>query len=105
MDSRAHITGKLGYRFSGMLWTHPSPNAWHFISLPTELSNEIRRLLKSEEQGWGRLQISARIDETQWTTAIWFDTKLDTYILPVKSEIRKKEKLSIDMDIDVSIWI
>jgi hypothetical protein len=105
MDLREHIAGKFGYRFSGKLWTSPSPNAWHFISLPTELANEIRRHLKSEEQGWGRLQIFARIGETQWATAIWFDTKLDTYLLPIKSEIRKRENLYIEMNIDVSIWI
>ena len=42
---------------------------------------------------------------TQWETAIWFDTKLDTYLLPLKAEIRKKEKITTDKEIEIMIWI
>ena len=41
----------------------------------------------------------------QWETAIWFDTKLDTYLLPLKAEIRKKEKITTDKEIEIMIWI
>ena len=37
--------------------------------------------------------MTAKTGNTQWETAIWFDTKLDTYLLPLKAEIRKKEKI------------
>jgi len=51
------------------------------------------------------LKMTAKTGNTQWETAIWFDTKLDTYLLPLKAEIRKKEKITTDKEIEIMIWI
>ena len=69
------------------------------------MSIEIRDNLKDEEEGWGRLKSVAEIGNTKWDTAIWFDTKRKTYLLPIKAEIRKKEKLETDMEVQVRVWI
>ncbi len=69
------------------------------------MSKEIRENLQWQEEGWGRMKASAIIKEVQWDTAIWFDTKTNTYLLPVKAEIRKKAKLKLDDVIAVSILI
>jgi len=61
--------------------------------------------LKSEEEGWGRLKATARIGNCEWKTAIWFDTKMNTYLLPLKAEIRKKEMLEMGKDIKTMLWI
>ena len=47
----------------------------------------------------------AEIGNTKWDTAIWFDTKRKTYLLPIKAEIRKKEKLETDIEVQVRVWI
>lgn len=65
--------------------------SWYFVSVPHELAKEIRNYLKSKEEGWGRLKATAKIGNTEWATAIWFDTKMNTYLLPIKAEIRKKK--------------
>lgn len=57
------------------------------------MAKEIRETLKSEEEGWGRLKATAEIGKTQWKTAMWFDTKRNTYLLPLKAAIRKKENI------------
>ena len=67
------------------------------------MSKEIRENLGFLEEGWGRLKMTAKIGNTQWE--IWFDTKLDTYLLPLKAEIRKKEKITTDKEIEIVIWI
>ena len=51
------------------------------------------------------MKATATIKEIKWDTAIWFDTKMNTYLLPVKSEIRKKACLKLDDVIPVSISI
>ena len=75
------------------------------MDIPAKLSKEIRQAFQSLEQGWGRLPVKAGIGNSEWDTAIWFDTKKDQYILPLKAAIRQKEKLTTDMKIDVVIWI
>ena len=99
------MNGKIKYDFTGKVWQHSSPGGWYFVSLPTEIAKEIRSVLRTEEEGWGRLKAIARIGKTEWKTAIWFDTKRNTYLLPIKSEIRKKENVENETEIDVAIWL
>lgn len=95
----------LKFEFTAKPWKHKSPGGWHFISLPKKLSKEIRDALKKEEEGWGRLKAIAQIGNTEWKTAIWFDTKMNTYLLPLKTEIRKKENLTINKDAKTVLWL
>lgn len=93
------------YKFTAKPWLYAGPGSWHFVSLPNELAQEIRNALKSEEEGWGRLKAKAKIGNSEWMTAIWFDTKMNTYLLPLKAEIRKKENLAIGKDVETVLWI
>lgn len=99
------MNGKINYEFYATPWQHSAPNGWHFVSLPKELAAEIRENLKWQEEGWGRLKATAQIGNSKWETAIWFDTKHQTYLLPLKAEIRKKERLEIGKKINTNIWI
>ena len=91
------------YKFSAPVWQHPSPGGWYFVSLPNELSQEIQGYFGWQEEGWGRLKAKVKIKETSWDTAIWYDTKLGTYILPLKVDIRKKEKIKIGDIFEIEI--
>lgn len=51
------------------------------------------------------MKATAQIGGTTWETAIWFDKKHMTYILPLKAAVRKKEGLVVDTEIQVLIWI
>lgn len=97
--------GRLKYEFTTKMWQSSGKGGWYFVSLPHELAEEIRKNLKSEEEGWGRLKAKAQIGESEWETAIWFDSKHETYLLPLKAEIRKKEKLETGKDIQTILWI
>lgn len=99
------MEGKISYTFSGRLWQHAGQSSWFFVSLPLDMAGEIRENLKWLQEGWGRLKATASIGLIQWDTAIWYDTKQQTYLLPVKGEIRKKEKLAADMEITVMLWV
>jgi len=100
------MDGKIEYQFTTTIWQYSTPKGgWYFVSLPIEISKEIRENLKWQEEGWGRLKAIAKINNREWETAIWFDTKMGTYLLPLKAEIRRKEKLAIDQSIKVIIVI
>ena len=88
-----------------MLWQHASPGGWHFISLPVEMAREIRDNSKWQEEGWGRLKATARIGNSEWETAIWYDTKHQTYLLPVKAAIRAKERLKENTFVQATLWL
>lgn len=95
----------LQYSFSAKVWLHSPPANWYFVSLPVEMSKEIRQNAGWQEEGWGRLKATARIRKTEWKTAIWFDSKKGTYLLPLKAEIRKKEKAEVGKNLTITIWV
>lgn len=99
------VSKGINYQFHAKPWKYQGPSAWYFVSLPLDLAAEIRENLKSEEEGWGRLKAAAKIGNTEWKTAIWYDTKSKTYLLPLKAEIRKKEKIGLEIEIAVEIWV
>lgn len=97
--------GKMKYAFTAAIWQHSGTGGWHFVSVPKAISDEIRANLQSEEEGWGRMKAVAQIGQSEWTTAIWFDTKHQLYLLPIKAEIRKKEKITSSQDLQVWLWV
>lgn len=99
------MEGKIKYAFLTTMWKHSSPGGWFFVSLPEGISKEIRANLQWQEEGWGRMKTQAQIGKTTWDTAIWFDSKLGTYLLPIKSEIRTKEGLKVDEEFEIVICI
>jgi len=96
---------KNSYHFSAKPWQFSGKGGWIFVSFPKEISIEIRLAFKEYEEGWGRLKCEARIGNTTWNTSIWFDAKQNTYLLPLKNQIRIKEKIILDKIIDVMIMI
>ena len=51
------------------------------------------------------MNVAASVGKIEWNTAIWFDSNENTYLLPIKSEIRRKTHLQLNQNIDVTIWI
>ncbi len=79
------------YPFKSKLWKHRGPAAWYFVTLPKSTSSQIRKSHGRSEEGWGRLKVAATVGDSSWATAIWFDTKRDRYLLPIKASVRKSE--------------
>ena len=77
----------MDYTFSANIWY----SEWYYISLPKAMAEEIKLNHKFLEAGWKRLNVISKIGNSQWKTA--FDTKQQTYFLPIKAEIRKKTHL------------
>ncbi len=99
------MTKGIKYSFRAEMWKYSGKGGWHFFSLPETISSEIRAYFKSEEEGWGRMKATAKIGTTEWKTAIWFDTKQNTYLLPVKGEIRRKENIAAGDEAELVVWI
>ena len=93
------------YVFTSEVWKYKAPAGWHFISLPVNLATEIRENLKWQEEGWGRLKAVAKVGNSEWETAIWFDTKLNTYVLPLKADIRTIENIEDGDRKKVIVWV
>ncbi len=98
-----HTAASIPYAFEAKPWQYSGKGAWIFVTVPDEISAEIRSYMGRMEQGWGRLPVHAKIGSSSWKTAIWWDSKYKAYLLPLKNEIRKKEKIVIGKEITVTV--
>ena len=69
---------------------------WHFVTLSKNISAKINKEFNSYKRGWGSLKVSVEVGKSNWKTSIFPDKKSGCYLLPLKSEIRKKENIIKD---------
>jgi hypothetical protein len=93
----------LKYSFKAKLWKYKGKGSWYFVTLPPRLSARIRRHHGLDEEGWGRLKADAKVGQSNWRTAIWYDSKYESYLLPIKSNIRKTESVSVGSTLIVEL--
>lgn len=80
-------------RFEADLWQWR--DSWCFISLPVELSDQIRSVPRPPTPGFGSLKVSVTIGATVWATSIFPESKSRTYMLPIKKTVRSAESLDV----------
>lgn len=81
------------FKFKAKLWQWQGPAAWFFVSVPEAVSTKIRAQFGHESRGFGSLPVSVTIGVTTWKTSIFYDGKRKSYMLPVKANVRTKEKI------------
>jgi len=93
------------HSFASEVWLYPGASAWHFASLPKKLAKEVGESFKHLHRGWTSLPVEAVIGKTLWRTSIFKDKRSETYLLPIKSEIRRKSGISAGDKIKISIKV
>ena len=84
-------------RYSGV-------GGWHYVTVPKQQSAEIKNYLL-QRRSWGLVSITVTLGHSVWKTSIFPDKQSEGYLLPLKAEIRKKEKISLGDCISFSILL
>lgn len=100
----------LSFSFEAECWLWHAENqvSWHFVTLPPAQSDEIKFFsenLREKKRGWGSVRVQVKVGESYWETSIFPYSKTQTYILPIKAEVRKKEKIAVGDSVHVSLKI
>lgn len=82
------------YKFSAEVWLYNGPGAWHFITLPQDIADEIRDIFGTNRRGWGSIRVLVTIGKSSWNTSIFPDKKSNSYLLPIKAQIRQENSLT-----------
>jgi len=91
------------YRFRGQLSLHSGQAAWHFVTLPHDVADEIDELTAQTRRGFGSVRVCVTIGATTWNTSIFPDTKAESYVLPVKKPVRSAERLAAPDWVEVTL--
>jgi Domain of unknown function (DUF1905) len=83
------------------LWSGEG-GSWHFITVPAELSHEIRAQSLVRRGGFGSVRVEARISGVSWRTSV-FPQKSGGYILPVKAEVRRRADIAAGDEVTLTL--
>ncbi len=81
------------FSFSADVWEYDGPAAWFFVSVPESDADAIEEIHGDRAGGFGSIRVEVTIGATTWRTSLFPDRKLETYVLPVKKEVRRAEGL------------
>jgi hypothetical protein len=73
------VTRGATFEFAGLLWLYPGEDGWHFLSLPPEISADIRHITAGTRRGFGSVRVAVRVGSTSWRTSIFPDSKAGAY--------------------------
>lgn len=93
------------YEFSAVLWRHDGEAAWHFVTLPFDVADEIEERYERTAAGFGSIRVRVRIGATEWATSVFPDTKRRSYVLPVKAAVRKAEHLAVGATVPIALEV
>jgi len=94
------------FSFKEEIWIYPSETAaWHFATLPKEQAKKIKSVFGANSRGFGSLPVSVTVGQTNWQTSIFPEKRSESYILPIKSEVRRKEGISAGDKVSFSLEI
>ena len=90
--------------FTGPLkiWTGADGSA-HFMSVPKELSGEIRAHSLLVRRGFGSVKVQVTINEVRWETSVFPSKSSGGYFLPVKIAVVRKTGIAADDLVTVSL--
>lgn len=91
MIYESHLYCGMQLEFSGPLWYWKGPAPWYFVTVPNRECTQLKAAVRLVTYGWGMIPVRAWIGETQWKTSLF--PKIDRYIVPVRTSVRKPLKL------------
>ncbi|MCC7436342.1 DUF1905 domain-containing protein [Candidatus Nomurabacteria bacterium] len=87
-------------KIKSKIWLYPGLGGWHFVTLDKKLSEKIKNKHKK-----GFVKIEAKVGKSTWNTSLFPHSQSKSYLLCIKSSIRKSEGLLEGDEVSVSIKI
>ena len=91
------------HRFRAELWLYPGDAAWHFVTLPFEVADEIEEVSRPVQRGFGSVRVRVTVGRTTWSTSLFPDNKAQSYLLPMKKPVRTAEGLRVGDQVDIEL--
>ena len=90
-------------QFRGELWYWRGPAPFHFVTVPDEECGALEAASPLVSYGWGMIPAAVRIGRTDFRTALW--PKDGGYVVPVKTDVRRKEELELGDAVTIRLTI
>lgn len=93
----------IDFDFAARLRRWKPESAWHFITVPEEVSAAIRSFAPEAKRGFGSVQVRVKTGGSDWKTSVFPDKASGCFVLPVKKSVRQAEDLYDGDDVSVRL--
>ncbi|WP_255491792.1 MULTISPECIES: DUF1905 domain-containing protein [unclassified Actinotalea] len=87
------------------VWQARRTDTWTFVSLPTDVADEVLDVAGGVARGFGSLRVEVRLGDSRWRTSIFPDGTAKTYVLPIKKAVRHAEGVEAGDVVRVAITL
>jgi hypothetical protein len=95
------VSADAGWTFTAELWQSESVASWVFLTVPDEVSEDIR-LLSGPPAGFGSVRVEATVGEQTWRTSV-FPERTGSYVLPVKAAVRRRAGVDVGDELQLTL--
>jgi len=95
----------LDFEFEGELWEWVSTTSWFFVTLPVDISDDIKAFTKHLARGFRSVRVDVAIGNTQWKTSVFPSKEKGAFLLPIKAAVRKAENIQTGDLIQVKLSV
>ncbi len=100
------MTRDRNFKIKSKIFKWTGKGAWFFIRIEKETAEIIKDNFSMYAAGFGSLPVNVTLGNSIWKTSIFPDKK-ETYLLPIKSQIRKAESIqegdTLTMELEIAI--
>ena len=93
------MAAPFAFRAAVIEWRGPAP--YFYAPIPAEHVDAIRRASRVVSYGWGVIPVEATVGGISFTTSLF--PKDDTYLLPLKLDVRRRTGITVGDTIDVTM--
>ena len=79
------------YKVKSKVVPYPGMAAWYFAYLDKKQAGIIRAKHAKAKKGFGSIRVTVTLGKTKWKTSIFPDKHSESYVLPLKSAVRRAE--------------
>jgi Domain of unknown function (DUF1905) len=91
------------HRFEAELWRSDGEGGWCFLTVPVEVSDDVRAVTAGTRRGFGSVRVQVTVGRTSWSTSLFPDAKRGAYLLPVKQAVRSRERVDVGDRLSVEL--
>jgi len=75
----------------------------HFMSVPEEISGEIRAHALMVRRGFGSVRVEVTLDDVRWRTSVFPSKSSGGYFLPVKMDVVRKADIAAGDEVRLTL--